>query len=122
MGRILANSRDKWEMRYMRCANALCYDMVDFVFSAEKVLAFKKLSATIQENKHMFGFRSKHISAGGKRKPENLAEIPFLFVLGAGARLIDRNCREKWDIKAEVVELDGTCFFILQGKDGLSDC
>ena len=58
----------------------------------------------------------------GKRKPENLAEIPFLFVLNAGVRLIDRNCREKWDRKAEVVELDGTCFFVLQGKDGSSDC
>ena len=67
-------------------------------------------------------FRASISLLEGERKPENFAEIPFLFVLGAGARLIDHNCREKWDIKAEVVELDGTCFFILQGKDGLSDC
>ena len=52
----------------MRCANAFCCDMIGFVFSAEKVLAFKKWSATTQENKRMFNFRSKHISAGGKKK------------------------------------------------------
>ena len=91
----------------MRCANAFCCDMIGFVFSAEKVLAFKKWSATTQENKRMFNFGANISLLEGKRKPENLAEIPFLFVLNAGVRLIDRNCREKWDRKAEVVELDG---------------
>lgn len=38
------------------------------------------------------------------------------------AGVLRSNCREKWDRKAEVVELDGTCFFVLQGKDGSSDC
>ena len=86
MGRILANSRDKWEMRYMRCANALCYDTVAFVFSAEKVLAFKKLSATIQENKHMFDFQSKHISAGGKKKARKSRRNTVFICVGRGCQ------------------------------------
>lgn len=32
--------------------------------------------------------------------------------------ILKLNCREKWDTKTEVVELDGTWFFVLQGKDG----
>lgn len=61
-------------MRYMRCANAFCCDMVDFVFSAGKGLAFKKWSATIQENEHVFDNEGRHFP------PQN------------------HSCREKWDM------------------------
>ena len=70
----------------MRCANALCYDTVAFVFSAEKVLAFKKLSATIQENKHMFDFQSKHISAGGKKKARKSRRNTVFICVGRGCQ------------------------------------
>ena len=70
----------------MRCANAFCCDMVDFVFSAEKVLAFKKRSATIQENKRMFGFRNKHISAGGRKKARKSRRNTVFICAGCGCQ------------------------------------
>ena len=96
--------------------------MVDFAFSKKMLLKSKIRVLQYKKTNTCSTFGANISLLEGERKPENLAEIPFLFVLGAGARLIDRNCREKWDIKAEVVELDETCFFALQGKDGSSDC
>ena len=79
MGRILANYRDQWEMRYMWCANAFCCDMANFVFSAEKVLAFKNWSATIQENEHVFDNEGRHFP------PKN------------------HSCGEKWEIACHLL-------------------
>lgn len=68
----------------MRCANAFCYSIVGFVFSAAKTLEIKNLGATIQEKRTHVRHRNEYILIEREIEQENLGEnVVFICIRAA---------------------------------------